>query len=242
MGDVCSTRLLAHDGAGLPRFLATPGVLTCITVFAWALSGVAVAAHVDLNAVLRGVRRCVRTGQDLDRTLHPLTSELRQCFGGVDAATVRIALVGGHRVSDHQPCLKLTLSKMPAVSRYHRQRKTEGNGADEREFLSWYVRAACVGAGLAAAVFDTILLNVFEGEICVSVEVEMRLRYLNQRFECAALDLHSGHIVTHTRYIENRDGDEAVMTPTEEIRQRQIYGQFCRSGDNLTLMPAKILS
>jgi hypothetical protein len=131
---------------------------------------------------------------------------------------------------------------MPALSRYHRQRKTEGNGADEREFLSWYVRAACVGAGLAAAVFDTILLNVFEGEICVSVEVEMRLRYLNQRFECAALDLYSGHIVTHTRYIENRDGDEAVMTPTEEIRQRQPSGQFCRSGDNLTLMSAKIPS
>lgn len=97
------------------RFLATPGVLTCITVFAWAPSGVAVAAHVDLNAVLRGVRRCVRTGQDLDRTLHPLTSELRQCFGGVDAATVRIALVGGHRVSDHEPSLKLTLSKIPFV-------------------------------------------------------------------------------------------------------------------------------
>ena len=165
IGDVCSTRLLGHDGAGLPHFLATPGVLTCISGFAWAPSGVAVAAHVDLNAVLRGMWRCVFTGQDLDRTLYQITSELRQCFGGVDAATVRISLVGGHRVSDHQPALKLILSEMPVLSRYHRERKTEGNGADEREFFSWYVRAACVGAGLAAAVFDTILLNVFEGEI-----------------------------------------------------------------------------
>ena len=79
----------------------------------------------------------------------------------------------------------------------------------------------------------------------MSMEVERRLRSLNQRFECVALDLHSGHIVTQTRYIENRYGDDAVMTPTEETRQRQRYGKyrkFCRSEDNLTLMSAKIPS
>ena len=75
----------------------------------------------------------------------------------------------------------------------------------------------------------------------MSMEVERRLRSLNQRFECVALDLHPGHIVTQTRYIENRNEDDAVMTSTEETRQRQRYGKFCRGGTNLTLVSAQTL-
>jgi hypothetical protein len=61
MNDVTSSSLLDSDG-GRRRFIATCGVLTCITVFAWSPPtpneplGRCVAGHVSLNALLRGLR------------------------------------------------------------------------------------------------------------------------------------------------------------------------------------------
>lgn len=236
IGDVCSTRLLARDG-GTRRFLATPGVLTCIAVFAWAPGGIAVAAHIHLGAVLRGVRRCLLTGQDLDRVLLPLTSELRQCFRGIEPTTVRVTFVGGHRVADVEPALKnVYLPQLPVFeSSCHSERKADAS--DPRERFSWYPRAAVAAAGLASAVFDTTLLNTFEGERCVNMEVEMRLRHANTRFEYAALDTLTGHVVTHTRYIEHPE--EHLLRPNEDHRQNQRYAELTASGDNLCVVSHK---
>lgn len=93
IGNVTST-LLLEEGGGSRRFLATVGVFSCITVFAWTLYGTAVAAHVYLDCVLGGVRRCIATGQDLNQALLPLTRELQECFRGLDPTSVHITLVG----------------------------------------------------------------------------------------------------------------------------------------------------
>eukprot|EP00639_Heterosigma_akashiwo_P010471 CAMPEP_0206369410 /NCGR_PEP_ID=MMETSP0294-20121207/5285_1 /ASSEMBLY_ACC=CAM_ASM_000327 /TAXON_ID=39354 /ORGANISM="Heterosigma akashiwo, Strain CCMP2393" /LENGTH=541 /DNA_ID=CAMNT_0053816169 /DNA_START=65 /DNA_END=1687 /DNA_ORIENTATION=- len=220
MGDVCSSRLLRRRGSNSPRFLATPGVLACIAVFAWAPPNLAVAAHVSLNDVLRGIRAVGITGQDLDRVLPPLTNELWESFRGVDPTTVSISFVGGHRVTDRQECLRDQLANLPVLSRCHEARNILLN--DPRENFSWYIRAACEGAGLKNANFNTELLNAFEGEPCVNAEVEMKLRMANTRFEYVAMDTHTGLVVTHTRYIETPE--EHLLTQEEELRQQQAYG------------------
>lgn len=229
IGDLCSSRLLAQDGGGR-RFLATAGILTCITVFAWApvsipISGapVAVAAHVPLCSVLRGVRACVLTGQDLDRALAPLTCELRRCFRGLDPATVHVTLVGGHRASDKDPenAFKSILTHLPAMKRIEDD--------DPRMCFSWYVRAACTAAGLAKAVFDVRFLNLFEGERCVDSSIELRLRQANMRFEVAALDTLTGHVVTHTRHAN----DDNILSPVEFLRQAERYNTLPLAGEPL---------
>lgn len=232
IGDVCSTRVLARDG-GTRRFLATTGVLSCITVFAWAPSGVSVAAHVHLAAVLRGSRLCKITKTDLDRTLLPLTNELRECFQDTDPKSVRITFVGGHRTADLSQAL-LEIGRWPVVQSLHYgAAQTVGN----RGLFSWYVQAACRGAGLATAVFDTTLLNAFDGEPCVNLETEIRLRRTNQRFEYTALDTHTGHVVTHTQFIEP-DGRVCVLSEDsrEWRRQFQRYNELDVAGDPLTLV------
>lgn len=221
IGDLCSTRLLAQDG-GARRFLATPGVLTCIVVFAWAPPAapqidtpVAVAAHVDLPCLLRGVRACHITGQDLDRALAPLTHELRHNFREVDPASVHVKFVGGHQVADKDMAFEAILTQPSSA----RKAESAIDNNDPRLCFSWYVKAACTAAGLTKATFDTSLLNVFEGERCVDSATELRLRQANMRFEIAALDTHTGHVITHTRHVL----DDQILSPAEYRRQAQRY-------------------
>ncbi len=44
-------------------------------------------------------------GQDFNRALLPLIDELRLCFRDVDPTTIRVTLVGGHRIVDHDVSL-----------------------------------------------------------------------------------------------------------------------------------------
>ena len=250
IADVCSSSRLIEQGVGPRRFLATPGILTCISIFAWAPPtvhgslGIAVAAHINLGAVVHGVRCCMMTGQDFDRALSPLSCELRRSFHGLNPASVRVTLVGGHRIMDREPALKAMLCQTLQeggnseiafpLSNFSRGSIIADD--DPRQYFSWYLRAACDAAGLDRASFDTTLLNIFEGELCVDLETEVRLRLSNQRFECAALDTLTGCVITHTRFVEPGDREQ-LMTSEERDRQIARYNELPACSNFLRLTP-----
>ena len=189
----------------------------------------------------------MRTGQDFDRALLPLSRELRRSFHGLNPASVCVTLVGGHHIVDPEPALKaITLQEGGSSERVFPLSNFRQGGIiaddDPRQYFSWYLRAACNTAGLDRALFDTTLLNIFEGERCVDFETEVRLRLSNQRFECAALDTLTGCVITHTRFVEPGDVRQRLMTSEEHDRQIARYNELPVCSNFLRLTPPHLTS
>jgi hypothetical protein len=210
MNEVTSSSLLEADG-GRRRFLATAGVLTCITVFVWspptgtASLGRCFGAHVSLPALLRGLRACQITKQDIDRALAPLVSQLCCCFEE-SVQNVTVTLVGGHRAMDTIDAL---VGMFPRDS--------------EKWSFAWHVKAACEVAldhVLDAVTWNTHLLMRFEGEQIKDYATEERVRRKNMNFMVAALDTATGCLITHTRYTDI----DTLLTADVLFRQRKLYG------------------
>ena len=107
---------------------------------------------------------------------------LKSSFADVAASDVEVHLLGGFACEDGNTAISTVYFK----------------GDAQRGLFSWHVLDAVKQAGFHRV--NTVLLNVFEGESCESVEIEMRLREENKRFVCAALDSETGNIVTHTKH------------------------------------------
>lgn len=210
MNEAASSSLLDRDG-GRRRVLATTGVLTCITVFAWSppsasgRPGPCLGCHISLGALLRGLRACKLTRQDPDRALDPLLSELRRSFAKGPQRQVTLALVGGHRAMDVSEGL---VEQFP----------------DDREKWSfaWHVKAACRAALSRIAdsvVWDTSLLMRFDGEFIRDRATEERVNAKHMNFIVAALDTATGHIFTQTKYADI----DALLPGNVLRRQRRTY-------------------
>lgn len=209
MNEVTSSSLLERDG-GRRRFLATTGVFTCITVFAWSPTKVAgglgrcVGGHVSIGALLRGLRACQITKQDIECALNPLMLQLRHCFEGVNQ-NITVTLIGSHRAMDTCKALK-------------------GWFPDDREKWSftWHVKSACEAAldsVLNKVIWNTKLLMRFEGELITDCYTEERVRMKHMNFLVAALDTITGFLVTHTQYTQI----ETLLTTSVILRQREVY-------------------
>ena len=189
MNDVTSSALLETDG-GRRRFLATAGVFSCITVFAWSKStcanspGLSFGAHVSLGALLRGLRLCKHAKHDIDRALAPLLLELRCCFQG-STQDIMFTVVGGHRAMDNIGLKALFPNDK------------------EKWSFAWHIKNACETAFNEMpnkVVWKTNLLLRFEGEMIKNEADEVRVRKKNMNFMVVALDTITGHLLTHTRY------------------------------------------
>jgi hypothetical protein len=209
MNEVTSSALLETDG-GKRRFMATTGVFSCITVFAWSKStcdnspGPCFAAHVSLGALLRGLRACEHAKHDIDRALAPLLLKLRCCFEG-STRDVIITLVGGHRSMDNCQGLEAMFPN------------------DRKKWsFAWHVRTACkleLDEMPNKVVWKTNLLLKFEGEMIKHEADEERVRQKNMNFMIVALDTITGHLVTHTKYTNMG----SLLTEPVLSRQQDAY-------------------
>ena len=208
MNEVTSSTLLEKDG-GRRRFIATAGVLTCVTVFAWSKStcannlGPCFGGHVSLGALLRGLRACNAANYDIDRALAPLVSQLRHCFRE-STCDITVMLVGSHRAMDTFGLITMF--------------------PDDKEKWSfaWHVKTACKAALDEVShkvVWNSHLLMRFEGEMITDTATEEKVRRENMNFIVLALDTVTGHLVTHTKY----DDMESLLTMDVYNRQRDVY-------------------
>jgi hypothetical protein len=157
-----------------PAFLATKGVFTCISVFAWSPSEKAFAAHIPLNQVHHNIRK-----GNVENTLPEITKALEWTFKHDDPATVKVHLVGGQKEQDTNKDLVLFFKK-PLLHRF-----------------SWHVISAVRAAGLKVNGESTRLLNVFDG-IPFHFMFEQQQRAKGHSFSLVALDRNTGALITHT--------------------------------------------
>lgn len=188
-----------------PRFLATMGVFTCIAVFARAESGRAFAAHVPLGS-------CHFASREHG---HPMLEEMVVALKWVfrkekNAATnVKVTLVGGQGVQDHDRALNHKFSEI--------------------------VKDAVLRAGISQ--IDERLLNVFPG-VQFNPRFEQEQAEIHQSFQLAALDRKSGHVVVHTHSsmpgfynvpaLENR-GKIETMRYVSHFSRTPMGGQRCKT-------------
>jgi hypothetical protein len=163
-----------YDSDKGPTFLATKGVFTCISVFAWSPSKKAFAAHIPLNQVHYNIRH-----GKVENTLPEITKALTRTFKHEDPTTVKVHIVGGQKEQDANHDLAL-LFKSPLMHRF-----------------SWHVIMAIRAAGLTVNGNSTHLLNVFEG-IPYNILFEQQQRAKGHSFSLVALDRNTGALITHT--------------------------------------------
>jgi len=209
MNDVTSSALLETDG-GRRRFLATVGVFSCITVFAWSKStcvnspGLCFGAHVSLGALLRGLRACKHVKYDIDRALAPLLLKLRHCFQG-SRQDIIFTLVGGHRAMDNPKALEIFFPK-----------------DREKWSFAWHIKNACdivLNEMPNKVVWKTNLLLRFEGEMIKDTADEVRVRKKNMNYMVVVLDTSTGHLLTHTKYTNMA----SLLTEAVLRRQMEAY-------------------
>jgi hypothetical protein len=177
------------------RFLATVDALTSIVVFARARcpkSGkiVGFGAHVSLQNVLHG---CMRQQLRSHRDTYPLQEfqdALKATFEGLPANAVLFHLVGGQLYEENNKGSSLATVFFPDVEYKHH--------------FSWHVRDAIATAGFVDSMVNTVMLNPFPGQRIGSALAEQQLREQGQCLTCAALDLDTGLVVTHTEYATGR--------------------------------------
>ena len=157
-----------------PVFLATKGVFTCISVFAWSPSKKAFAAHIPLNQLHFNIGH-----GKVENTLPEITKALLWTFKHEDPATVKVHIVGGQKQQDTNRDL-VSFFKNPLLHRF-----------------SWHVISAVRAAGLKVNGESTRLLNVFEG-IPFHFMFEQEQRAQGQSFSLVALDRNTGALITHT--------------------------------------------
>ncbi len=164
-----------YDSDKGPTFLATKGVFTCISVFAWSPSKKAFAAHIPLNQVHHNIRH-----GHIINTLPEITEALAWTFKHEeDPAAVKVHIVGGQKEQDANQDLALRFES-PLLHRF-----------------SWHVILAVRAAGLTVDGDSTRLLNVFEG-IPYSIVFEQQQRAKGHSFSLVALDRNTGALITHT--------------------------------------------
>lgn len=211
MNELTSSTILESNG-GRRRFMATAGVFSCVTVFAWSKStcankpGLCFGAHVSNGALLRGLRACRESKVDIDRALSPLLLNIRECFQGC-TQDFFVTLIGGHRAMDSCEGLKAMFPE-----------------DKEKWSFAWHVQNACEvaldGISIDSKVsWNTNLLLRFEGEKIKSMIDEERVRQKHMNFMVVALDTITGQLVTHTKYTNMG----SILTEAVLNRQREAY-------------------
>jgi hypothetical protein len=168
-----------------PSFLATKGVFSCISVFAWAPSGRAFGTHISISQL----HYAFRQAKSRDTHLLPeITAALKWTFKKEqDPRSIAVYLVGGQAEQDIDKGLA---ASFPGESRKHS--------------FAWHVIGAIQKAGLKVNQESTLLLNVFPGvEFHPSFEQEQRRK--GHSFSLVALDRKTGALVTHTLF--EQDGN-----------------------------------
>ena len=194
-----------------PTFLATKGVFTCISVFAWSPSKKAFAAHIPLNQVHFNIRN-----GKVDNTLPEITKALSWTFRHEDPSTVKVHIVGGQKAQDTNKDLALFF-KSPLLHRF-----------------SWHVISAVRAAGLKVNGESTRLLNVFDG-IPFHVMFEQQQRAKGHSFSLVALDRNTGALITHT--LVESVGDYRIAALG--MRDRVECVRYCEAFKSPWTMPGR---
>lgn len=152
-----------------PRFLATMGVFTCVSVWAWSpMTKRAFAAHVPSSACH------FAAGKDPRAKLLPeITHYMKWTFRKERIEDVRVTLVGGQKAQNTDATLRRT-----------------GHGFD------WHVTQAIRDAGIQH--IDDRLFHIFPG-IAFHRWFEQEQAAKHQSFHLVALDRATGAVVVHTK-------------------------------------------
>jgi hypothetical protein len=191
------------DPASGPCFLATRGVFTCISVFAWAPSGRAFAAHIAITQLHHACRLPIgRKGQ----ILTDITMALKATFKNESSLkSVIVHLVGGQEMQDNNQRL---VEYFPQDSRKHS--------------FAWHVIGSVQCAGLTVNAESKRLLNVFPG-IPFRLDFEQEQRKRAHSFSLVALDRRTGALLTHTLFEKEGSYEMACLGErdrVEELRYR----------------------
>eukprot|EP00929_Paragymnodinium_shiwhaense_P026612 TRINITY_DN15799_c0_g1_i1.p1 TRINITY_DN15799_c0_g1~~TRINITY_DN15799_c0_g1_i1.p1 ORF type:complete len:724 (+),score=109.23 TRINITY_DN15799_c0_g1_i1:119-2290(+) len=192
------------------RFLSCLGVLVCIAVFAW-MPGPnprGFVSHINSHVL--------SNGKD---ALAEMEAGLLRAFAGVKLSDVRVHILGGHRLAD-------VLS--PLVLRHSRD--------SPKSAFSWHIKDMLKRLGFVN--INTDMLLAFDGFADQSFyrnPLKTPTARENKRFVVAALDLHTGSIITHTK--SPGGFARGVIGPAFEAIQKEFdreasfthrSGVFCR--------------
>jgi hypothetical protein len=183
-----------------PTFLATKGVFTCISLFAWSPSKKVFAAHIPLNQVHYNIRN-----GKVENTLPEITKALTWTFRHEDPATIKVHIVGGQKEQDINKDLAM-LYKSPLLHRF-----------------SWHVISAVRAAGLKVNGESTRLLNVFEG-VPFHFMFEQQQRSKGHSFSLVALDRNTGALITHT-LVESVGDYRIAALGVRDMAESDRYGK-----------------
>jgi len=182
-----------------PRFLATRGVFTCISVFAWAPSGRAFGAHIAIPQLHFACRRPLGRGGHI---LADITLALKATFKNErNLKDVRVHFVGGQEIQDNDQGL---VNQFPGDCRKHS--------------FAWHVIGSVQRAGLTADAESKRLLNVFPG-IMFRPDFEQEQRKRAQSFCLVALDRQTGALLTHTLFEQEGSYEMACLGTRDQIEE-----------------------
>jgi hypothetical protein len=233
----------AEPGKG-PRFIATKGVFTCISLFACAPgTGRALAAHIAIPQLHYACRHPM--ARKAGELLAELTWALKQTFKQEpDRKAVKVHLVGGQAMQD--------IDRGLAASFPHDERKHS---------FAWHVIGCVQRAGLAVDEESQRLLNVFPGiPFRADFEQVMSARWLpvllailmarvvqvqrrqGHSFSLVALDRQTGAVVTHTLFEQEGCYRMACLGERDWIEEQHyrasMQGEHARHGRRSLRAPA----
>jgi len=207
-----------------PRFLATKGVFTCISLFACAPgTGRAFAAHIAIPQLHYACRHPM--ARKTDQLLAELTWALKQTFKQEpNRKAVKVHLVGGQAMQDIDRGLA---AKFPHDERKHS--------------FAWHVIGCVQRAGLAVDEESRRLLDVFPG-IPFRSDFEQIQRRQGHSFSLVALDRQTGAVVTHTLFEREGCYRMACLGERDWIEEqhyrRSMQGEHALEGRRSQRAPA----
>lgn len=198
-----------------PCFLATKGVFSCISVFAWAPSGRAFGTHIAISQLHFAFRRATTTttkSRDKFHLLPEITAALKWTFKKEqNPKSVRVYLVGGQAAQDIDRGL---VASFPGESRKHS--------------FAWHVIGAIQKAGLTVnqeMEESTRLLNVFPG-IKFNLFFEQEQRRKGHSFSLVALDRKTGALVTHTLFEQEGNYRMSCLGERDLIEEKRCAAVY----------------
>ena len=191
-------RVLQPDS--LHRYMATCGVLNCITIIVNVPEGVSLMAHVTLSSVYYSLDEATFMKRG-GGALQNMVDKLRDSFHGVDTSMLVVSLVGGWSLSD--VCVKLKSTYFP-----------------ENPVLWTFsgVLRDCVQRAFPGVKIDVSRLNMFQGVSWSARSFKTKLHAVanGHTFRMVVLDTWTGVVETQQTDITDLTGDDSVSVRVPE--------------------------
>jgi hypothetical protein len=185
------------------RFLATTGILNCITVFVWSVDGTSFGAHMNLPSRHYSLEEIKFIRKD-GIVFHNMCDKLQELFSGVDISKISISLIGGWANADLGSKLK---------QHYYKSQEKMWSFSD--------IIITCLQGALPGVAIDASRLNCFAGLSWEERTPYKKLKCVvaGEAYRVVVLDIDTGVVHVQVTDLSDLNGDttDGVVIPSHAL-------------------------